>query len=144
MQVILIGGPIEVERDMGDRIRAAMQTEPVDLIGKTDLKQLLALLRRATALISPDSGPVHMGTAAGIPVIGLYATTNPDRAGPYLSQHWRVDRYPDAMQKFNQQDAASAPWGTRVRNPEAMDLIMVDDVTGKLDELLQTQKPASR
>lgn len=143
MQVILSGGPSEVEQDMGSRIRAAMQTTPVDLIGKTSLKQLLALLQRATVLISPDSGPVHMGTAAGIPVIGLYATTNPDRAGPYLSQRWRVDRYPDAMRKFNQQDAATAPWGTRVRNPDAMDLVTVEDVTTKLDELLQTDRPAA-
>jgi len=140
MQVILSGGPSEVEREMGDAIRAAMQTEPLDLIGKTNLKQLLALLQRATALISPDSGPVHMGTAVGTPVIGLYATTNPDRAGPYLSQQWRVDRYPDAMRKYNQQDAATAPWGTRVRNPEAMDLVTVEDVTAKLDELLKSAK----
>lgn len=137
MRIVLSGGPSAVEREMGDAIRGAMQNEPLDLIGKTDLKQLLALLSRATALISPDSGPVHMGTAVGIPVIGLYATTNPDRAGPYLSQKWRVDRYPDAMRKFNQQDAATAPWGTRVRDPAAMDLIAVQDVTDKLDELVK-------
>ncbi|HEX5339915.1 MAG TPA: glycosyltransferase family 9 protein [Gammaproteobacteria bacterium] len=140
LRVILSGGPSAVEREMGDAIRAAMRTAPLDLIGKTDLKQLLALLRRATTLISPDSGPVHMGTAVGIPVIGLYATTNPDRAGPYLSQRWRVDRYPDAMRKFNRQDAATAPWGTRVRNPEAMDLITVEDVTDRLDALMAARR----
>lgn len=137
LRVVLSGGPSAVEREMGDAIRAAMQTAAVDLIGKTNLKQLLAVLRRATGLISPDSGPIHMGTAVGIPVIGLYATTNPDRAGPYLSQRWRVDRYPDAMQKFNQQDAATAPWGTRVRDPAAMDLVTVQDVTDKLDALMK-------
>ena len=141
LRVILSGGPSAVEREMGDAIRAAMQTEPVDLIGRTNLKQLFAVLNRATVLISPDSGPIHMGTAAGIPVIGLYATTNPDRAGPYLSQEWRVNRYPDAMQKFNQQDAATAPWGTRVRDPAAMDLVTVQDVTDKLDALM-THTPA--
>lgn len=140
MRVVLSGGPSAVEREMGDQIRAAMRTEPLDLIGKTNLKQLLALLRRATVLISPDSGPIHMGTASGIPVIGLYATTNPDRAGPYLSQRWRVDRYPDAMQKFNQQDAATAPWGTRVRDPAAMDLVTVQDVIDKLDAVMAAHK----
>jgi heptosyltransferase I len=77
-----------------------------------------------------------MGTAAGIPVIGIYATTNPDRAGPYLSQRWRVDRYPDALQKFDGLTPETAPWGTRVRDPKAMDCITVADVTGKLDELM--------
>lgn len=136
LRVILSGGPSPVERETGDRILAHMQTQPTDLIGKTSLKQLLALLGRASVLISPDSGPVHMATAAGTPVIGLYATTNPDRAGPYLSQRWRVNRYPDAMRKFNHQDAATAPWGTRVRDPAAMDLVSVADVTAKLDELI--------
>ncbi|HEX5339377.1 MAG TPA: glycosyltransferase family 9 protein [Gammaproteobacteria bacterium] len=140
LRVILSGGPSAVERETGNRIIAAMRTQALDLIGKTNLKQLFALLHRATVLISPDSGPIHMGTAAGIPVIGLYATTNPDRAGPYLSQRWRVDRYPDAMQKFNQQDAATAPWGTRVRDPAAMNLISVQDVTAKLDELIESKK----
>ncbi len=136
LRVLLSGGPSQAERDYGNAIFAAAHSRPLNLIGRTNLKQLLALLVRATALISPDSGPVHMATAAGTPVIGLYAATNPDRAGPYLSQHWRVNRYPEAMRQFNHQDAATAAWGTRVRDPRAMDLIAVDDVIGKLDELI--------
>lgn len=136
LRVYLSGGPGAVEREYGAAILRAAHTQPVNLIGQTNLKQLLALLGRATVLISPDSGPVHMATAAGTPVIGLYAATNPDRAGPFLSQHWRVNRYPEAMQKFNRLDAETAPWGTRVRDPGAMDLITVADVTGKLDELM--------
>ncbi|MGH8307775.1 MAG: glycosyltransferase family 9 protein [Gammaproteobacteria bacterium] len=136
LRVLLSGGPSDVEREYGAAILQAANTRPLDLIGKTNLKQLLALLSRTTVLISPDSGPVHMATAAGTPVIGLYASTNPDRAGPYLSQRWRVNRYPDALRKFNQQEPDAAPWGTRVRDPGAMDLISVADVRSKLDELM--------
>ncbi|HEY1992066.1 MAG TPA: glycosyltransferase family 9 protein [Gammaproteobacteria bacterium] len=139
MQVFVTGGNSGTERAYGERISALSKTRVVDLVGKTTLKELLALLRRATALVSPDSGPVHMGTAAGIPVIGLYATTNPDRAGPYLSQRWRVDRYPDALKRFDHLTPETAPWGTRVRDPKAMDCIQVEDVTGKLDELMATK-----
>ena len=136
MQVLVTGGPSEIERAYGERITALAKVPVADLVGRTSLKQLLALLGRATVLVSPDSGPVHMATAAGTPVIGLYATTNPDRAGPYLSQRWRVDRYPEALNKFDGQTPEVAPWGTRVRNPEAMECIRVEDVTGKLDELM--------
>ncbi|MGA9854135.1 MAG: glycosyltransferase family 9 protein [Gammaproteobacteria bacterium] len=136
LRVFLSGGPSAVEREYGMAIMQAVRTQPVNLIGRTDLKQLLALLGRATVLVSPDSGPVHMATAIGTPVIGLYAATNPERAGPYLSQRWRVNRYPEAMQKYNHMDAETAPWGTRVRDPGAMDLISIADVTGKLDELM--------
>ncbi|MDE2234957.1 MAG: glycosyltransferase family 9 protein [Gammaproteobacteria bacterium] len=136
LRVLLSGGPSAVEREVGERIQAAMRQRAINLIGQTDLKQLLALLQRARVLISPDSGPAHMATAVGTPVIGLYASTNPERAAPYLSRRWCVNRYPEAMRQFNHLDAATARWGTRVRDPAAMDLIGVADVTAKLDELL--------
>jgi heptosyltransferase I len=136
MQVLVTGGRSEIEKAYGERICALAKASVTDLVAQTSLKQLMALLGRATVLVSPDSGPVHMGTAAGIPVIGLYATTNPDRAGPYLSQRWRVDRYPDALKQFDDLTPGTAPWGTRVRDPKAMDCIKLEDVTGKLDELM--------
>ncbi|MDE2091350.1 MAG: glycosyltransferase family 9 protein [Gammaproteobacteria bacterium] len=142
--VLLSGGPSAVEREYGAAITRAAHSRPVNLIGQTNLKQLLALLGRATVLISPDSGPVHMATAVGTPVIGLYAATNPDRAGPYVSQRWRINRYPEAMLEINGMDSEKAPWGTRVRDPGAMDLISVADVTGKLDELMAAGRRSER
>ncbi|MGA9853530.1 MAG: glycosyltransferase family 9 protein [Gammaproteobacteria bacterium] len=140
LRVLLSGSPSSVEQEYGARIETAARSKPLNLIGRTNLKQLLALLARATVLISPDSGPVHMATAIGTPVIGLYASTNPDRAGPYLSQRWRVNHYPDALREFNQQEPDAAPWGTRVRDPGAMELISVADVTNKLNELMAARK----
>ncbi|HEV2333054.1 MAG TPA: glycosyltransferase family 9 protein [Gammaproteobacteria bacterium] len=136
LKVLVTGGSSEIEKAYGERITALSKAPVANLVGKTSLKQLMGLLGRGTVLVSPDSGPVHMGTAAGIPVIGLYATTNPDRAGPYMSQRWRVDRYPDALARFNHETPDAASWGTRVRDPAAMDCIAVADVTGKLDELM--------
>jgi heptosyltransferase I len=144
MQVFITGGKSEIEKSYGERITALSKAPVTDLVGKTKLKELLALLKQATVLVSPDSGPIHMGTAAGIPVIGIYATTNPDRAGPYLSQRWRVNRYPDALQKFDGLTPETAPWGTRVRDPKAMDCITVADVTGKLDELMSAKARGER
>ena len=142
LRVILTGGPSAAERGYGARILAAARRQPLNLIGRTGLKQLLALLQRATALVTPDSGPAHLGTAAGLPVIGLYASTNPERAAPYFSRRWCVNRYPEAMRQFNHQDAATAPWGTRVRDPRAMDLIAVDDVISTLTELMSARSRA--
>lgn len=137
LKVILTGGPSDAEREAGAGIAAQCRTPPVNLIGQTSLKQLFALLERARALISPDSGPAHMGTAAGVPVIGLYATTNPDRSGPYFSRQWVVDRYARALEQFNETTPEQAHWGRRVRDPAAMDLIRVEDVTTMLDRLLE-------
>ena len=84
-RVILTGGPTELEREYGAAIAQHATCAPIDLIGKTSLKELLALLERASVVVCPDSGPAHMATAVGTPVVGLYATSNPDRTGPYNS-----------------------------------------------------------
>ncbi len=87
-----------------------------NLIGKDTLLEFLATLQRATALVSPDSGPAHMATTVGTPVIGLYAATNPQRSGPYYSRRWCVDRYELARIRFRDRAAASCPGPRRSRN----------------------------
>jgi heptosyltransferase I len=135
MQVVLTGAPSALEREYGRAITAAMQHPVVNLIGQTDLKQLLAVLRRARGLVAPDSGPAHLATAVGVPVIGLYATTNPDRARPYLSADYVVNRYPEAVLDKYGKMPADLPWGIRVRDPGTMDRILVSDVTSVLDRM---------
>jgi heptosyltransferase-1 len=50
------------------------------------LGPLMALLRRAKFVISADTGPLHLASALGSPVVGLYGPTDPARNGPYGSQ----------------------------------------------------------
>ena len=139
MRVLLTGGPTPLEREYGAQIMQQARHAPHNLIGQTNLKQLLALLQRGTVLISPDSGPAHMATCVGTPVIGLYATSNPLRTGPYLSQRWVVNKYPDALQADGGKSVDEVSWGQRVRSPDAMDLISVAEVVAKLDELMRTR-----
>lgn len=136
MQVILTGGPAEIEHRYGEEIGQKVTVPITNLIGQTNLKQLLAILDTAKVVIAPDAGPAHMATAVNTPVIGLYATTNPDRARPYLSETCTVNRYPDVIRDKFAKDVADVPWGTRVRVPGTMDRITIHDVTAKLDELM--------
>jgi len=135
---VLTGGPAMAERSLADAILAATRTRPLDLVGKTNLKQLLAVLSRAKAVISPDTGPAHIAAATGTPVIGLYVTSNPDRSGPYLGREWVVNKYPEALQRAYGQSVETAAWGRRVRHKDAADLIEIADVTEKLDRLFGT------
>lgn len=136
MQVILVGGPSEAEREMGARIERLAQVPLLNQIGRDTLPQMLALLQRATALLSPDSGPAHMATMVGKPVIGLYAATNPERSGPYLSRKWCVNAYPEAARRFRACEAQQLPWAQKIEEPGVMDLIRIEEVTARLDELL--------
>jgi heptosyltransferase I len=135
-QIVLTGGTTTLERDYGEKISAATDAPVTNLIGRTTLKQLLALLARAAVVVCPDSGPAHMGTAVGTPVVGLYATSNRHRTGPYASQHLVVDKYPEAVRREFDKPVEALRWGERVRNPNAMDLIEVADVTVKLGQVL--------
>lgn len=131
-RVVLCGGPSALEREVGDAIKARMRHAPLDLIGKDTLKQLLAVLRRANLLLTPDSGPMHMANAVGTAVLGLHAATNPARSGPYSDRRWCVDRYDAAARRFRGRPAAELPWGSKIEEPGVMDLIEVDDVIERL------------
>ena len=130
-RVVLTGGPSALEIEYGEALAANGVAD--NLVGKTSLKELAALIEAADLVICPDSGPAHMATAFGTPVLGLYATSNPDRTGPFASRELTANRYPDAALKYLGKPVEKLRWGQRVRHPEAMDLITVEDVTEKID-----------
>jgi heptosyltransferase I len=136
MRVVLVGGRSAVEVKMGRSIAAAARHPLINQIGKDTLPQLLGLLSMSTVLVSPDSGPAHMASMVALPVIGLYAATNPARAGPYYSREWCVDKYDAAARKFLGRPAAELPWTTKIERPGVMDLIDVGEVSAKLDALM--------
>jgi heptosyltransferase I len=136
LRVILCGGPSEIERQMGEAIVRHMKQPCENVIGKDTLLQLLATLERATVLVSPDSGPAHMASAVGTPVVGLYAATNPARSGPYLSRQWCVDKYEVAARRILRADPAKLPWTTKIERPGVMDLITPEDVIKKLHAVM--------
>jgi heptosyltransferase I len=136
MQVILSGGKSDLERTTGAEIEAHAGVAVANQIGRDTLPELLAVLARASVLLSPDSGPVHMATMVGTPVLGLYAATNPARSGPYLSQEWCVNAYGAAARLYRHREPEEMRWTQKIEVPGVMDLIHVDEVTAKLDQLL--------
>jgi heptosyltransferase I len=141
MRVILCGARSALERDMGAAIERLSAVPVINQIGEDTLPQLLALLARSSVLLCPDSGPAHMATMVGTPVIGLYAATRLARTGPYLSRQWCVDRYEAAAQRFRGCSAAQLPWHEKIERRGVMDLIEVADVRERLDALMNS--PAS-
>jgi heptosyltransferase I len=136
MRVLLVGGRSEIERRMGQAIVARMQQPVENNIGQDTLPQLLATLERATILLTPDSGPAHMASAVGTPVVGLYAATNPARSGPYLSRQWCIDKFDVAARRLLGKPAHELPWTTKIERPGVMDLITPDEVIRKLHAVL--------
>lgn len=138
LTVLLCGGPNDYERGVAAAIERAATVPVRNLVGADTLPQLLALLARARALLAPDSGPAHMATMVNTPVIGLYAATRVARSGPYLSRQRCIDRYAEAAQRFRGRPPAELSWSEKIEEPGVMDLIEVDAVCARLDELLLT------
>lgn len=136
LRVVLCGGRSELERRTGEAITRHMTQRCENTIGQDTLLEFLATLDRAVAIVTPDSGPAHMATTVGIPVVGLYAATNPARTGPYLSRQWCVDKYDLAARRLLGKSAVELPWTTKIERPGVMDLITPDDVIKKLHSVL--------
>ena len=132
-RVAIVGGRSGLERRTADAIVAAMSAPAIDLVGRDTLKQLLALLQRATLVMSPDSGPAHFANAVGTAVLGLHACTDAERSGPYSDRRWTVNRYAEAAERFLHRPAAALRWGRRIEFPGVMDLVTVDDAIARFD-----------
>lgn len=132
MQVVLVGGPTEWEKQAADTILRTTQAKLINLVGKTSLKQLCAVLERADLLLTSDSGPAHIANAVGTRVVCLHAATNPYQTGPYLDRDRAVNKYPQAVQKEYGKSLNDLPWGIRAHGEDVMQLITSDEVKSAL------------
>jgi len=136
LQLILTGGMSPIEKSYGEQLNTAFNDRILNLIGKTSIREMAALIKHSDMVISPDSGPAHIGTIMGTPVIGLYAMTNPQRSGPYNSTKWIVNKYPEALKKYMDKLPEEVKWGQKIKKPDAMNLITSNDVIKKIKQLI--------
>jgi heptosyltransferase-1 len=82
---VMIGGP--GDKVLAEQISLITKIPPIDLTGKTTLKQLAYIIQRAQAFVGGDTGPMHLSAAAGTPTLALMGPTDPTRNGPYGQGH---------------------------------------------------------
>jgi heptosyltransferase I len=136
-QVILAGSPAKVEIELASQIEKQLTHPVVNLVGKSSLLQMQALIDSADLLIAPDTGPAHMANAANTPVIGLYAHHNPKRTGPYQFQSYIVSAYEEAILAEHNKPITDLEWRTRVKDTEAMQRISSQQVIDMFDNVLK-------
>jgi lipopolysaccharide heptosyltransferase II len=86
------GGHVVFTGSLNDRgaiedILKQMKAPALNLAGRTTLKELAAVLTRAAVLVCTDTGPMHIASAMGCPVVALFGPTAPWRTGPYGAGH---------------------------------------------------------
>jgi len=70
-----------------EEITALMKTKIISLAGKTDLRQLIALLGEARFLVCHNGGQMHLAAAVGTPVLALFGPSTPDLFAPVGENH---------------------------------------------------------
>jgi len=137
-EVVLCGSPAPREIKLGTEIEQAMHAKATNLIGKTSLKQLTATIKQADLVLAPDSGPAHIATTQGTPVIGLYGHSNPNRTRPYLSAGSVASVYEKHVQEQHGKPLSELPWSARAKGDHIMADIKTEQVIEIFNKLSYT------
>ena len=82
LPLVLIGGKGEEDTATVNEVIAA-GGEVVNLVGQTNVRELVAAIAKAAVHVGGDTGSTHIAAALGVPAVGLYSITNPRRSCPY-------------------------------------------------------------
>lgn len=133
--VIIAGSPSAYEIETANKIQQLVPNCR-NIAGKTNLKQLTAVIRNVDLVISSDSGPAHIATTQHTAVIGLYAIHNPRRTGPYRDLDKVVSVYDEAILKSYGKNWQELSWATKAKGKNWMEEITVEAVKQKIVETL--------
>lgn len=120
---VLTGGPADVPMAM--HIQSLAPGLAVNLAGKTTLLELKEVISGARAMVTCDTGPMHLAVALGKEVVTLIGPTNPVRTGPLKG-------------KIVKRDLPCMPCNKkRCDNPVCLTGLSAEPVLGALDEILR-------
>ena len=84
VRVVLVGGGADREREK--EILTRIEGRAASLVGRLNLAELGEVLGRACLFIGPDSGPMHIAAASGVPIVALFGPTLPAHFAPWRSR----------------------------------------------------------
>ncbi|MFI5385226.1 MAG: glycosyltransferase family 9 protein [Fimbriimonadales bacterium] len=100
VKAVLVGATWETS---GDEVMALCKSKPLNLTGHTSIAELIALISLARAHIGGDTGSTHIAAALGVPAVGLYSATRPERSCPY-GQIDRCHYDPEGLSRIRPED----------------------------------------
>ena len=83
---VILGGKAEIllASEIQSSISAS-RSDAISIAGQTSLRELCAVIRHCRVLLTNDTGPMHIATALGTPVVVPFGSTSPELTGPILS-----------------------------------------------------------
>jgi heptosyltransferase-1 len=131
--VYLVGGPDNQSRNVCGRIAGAVP-DIHNECGNTTLPQMGGLLSAMDLAVTVDTGPMHVATATGTPVVAVFGLTDPERTGPFGPKH-RVVRAPGL-------EGRSPVGHYRAADSTVINRIAVEDVLDQIRDVLARDRGA--
>jgi lipopolysaccharide heptosyltransferase II len=130
---IVFTGAIE-DFMVNNNIIKMMKYKSVNLAGLADIKQLFSIVKRANLVVSVDTGNMHVAAALERPVVALFGAGDPRNWGPYsaLGNARYIYKWKDACVSCRKYECKRG-------DMQCMDVISVDDVLDKIQELLKNE-----
>ncbi|MBI3802814.1 MAG: putative lipopolysaccharide heptosyltransferase III [Nitrospirae bacterium] len=137
VDVVLTGGPAAIEREKCDRILSLTRHRPMSLVGKTSLRELAALSKRADLFFGVDSAPMHIAAAMETPVVTLF--------GPSVAELWRPwgEGHTTVIKDFSCVPCSQDGCGGSKRS-RCLEEMTPKEVIGEIDRSLSLLKAARR
>lgn len=126
VKVAFVG--VESEKTLFARIKEDMRYQPLDLVGRLNVRQLTCFLRRCRVFISPDSGPVHIAAAFKIPIVVLFGPGECERYRPYGNEEKTI--------VIKKEVPCGPCYKEKCSDRKCMDLITPDEVFQAARQLL--------
>lgn len=79
--ILIFGGP--QDQLLGRKICEGMRHSAMNLAGRTDLSEAMALIQRCRLFITNDSGLMHVASALDVPLVAIFGSTDPEVTGPW-------------------------------------------------------------
>jgi heptosyltransferase III len=131
---VLIGGS-DQDTDLAQQIRRMAKSSLINTAGRTTIKQFAAMAKKSALFVGNDNGAMHMASAVGTPVVGLFGPSNP--------REWSPRGGPVEI-LYKELDCRSCFHPTCIRGEEnCMRLITVEEVLSASGRLMQRVREVS-
>ncbi|MEK6732934.1 MAG: lipopolysaccharide heptosyltransferase II [Candidatus Omnitrophota bacterium] len=127
--VVLTGADKDIS--LAEDIAGLMKHKPYILCGKTDLKTLGAIFKKAICAVSNDSGPMHLAAAVKAPLVAIFGPTSPELTGPYG----------DGIRKVLHKDiGCKIPcYDLKCKDNRCIKAVTVEDVIEAINEIIKRE-----
>ena len=114
-------------------------SDVIHTVSKASLVELAAVMERCALYVGNDSGPMHIAAALGVPTIGIYGPSSPERTAPrgakgapHVEVSASFECSPCRERFFEECPSPPSPDA----RPPCLDAISVETVAAQVDQLL--------